>query len=128
MLFTDRRNPAGFTLLELSIVIAIIGILYLVATPRGDQVALKARETVLKTNLRIVRECIDKFYGDHGEYPADLETLVTRKYLREIPVDPVTNSSKTWITTPSAQEKDDVYDIRSGSESISLEGTSYNQW
>ncbi|MCK5684920.1 prepilin-type N-terminal cleavage/methylation domain-containing protein [bacterium] len=128
MFSVRKKFNAGFTLLELSIVIAIIGILYLVAMPRGDKVAHKARESVLKTNLRIVRECIDKYYGDNGEYPAELEALVEKRYIRSIPVDPITNSSKTWVTISSAQQKDDIFNIKSGSNSMSLEGTLYNQW
>ncbi len=128
MFSAQKKSNAGFTLLELSIVIAIIGILYLVAMPRGDKVAQKTRESVLKTNLRIVRVCIDKYYGDNGAYPSDLEILVKKRYIRNIPVDPITNSSKTWVTTSSSQEKDDIFNIKSGSDRISLEGTLYNQW
>jgi general secretion pathway protein G len=126
-IISGKRNQSGFTLLEMMIVISIIGILYLVAYPRADKVNLKAKETVLKANLKVIRECLDKYYADFGKYPSDLQELVQKRYLREIPIDPITQK-RTWKTSSSSPEKEDVYDVHSLSSKTSLEGNSYSDW
>ena len=92
-----RPKPqSGFTLLELIIVIAVIGILATIALPALKDVPRKAAESVLKTDLRIFRDVIDQYHGDKGHYPPTLEALVETGYLRSLPRDPFTKSSETW--------------------------------
>ena len=91
-----RKNERGFTLLELMIVVAILGILTAVAIPRFQQAPQKAKEAVLKTNLHTMREAFDQYFADKAAYPESLETLVEEGYLREVPIDPLTGSSSRW--------------------------------
>ncbi|MFY8014272.1 MAG: type II secretion system protein, partial [Limnohabitans sp.] len=87
----------GFTLIELLVVLAIIGTLLSLALPRYNASVDKSKEAVLRQNIATLRDAIDKYHGDTGTYPQSLEDLVTKQYLRRIPLDPVTNSEKTWI-------------------------------
>ena len=104
----------GFTLIELIVVMAIVALLATLALPRYFHSVDHSKETVLRENLRIVRETIDKFYGDTGRYPDSLEELVERKYLRTLPVDPVTEKVDGWtIITPDSDAKGRVYDVKS---------------
>ena len=123
----------GYTLLELMIVVAIVGILVTLAIPNFQQSAMKARETALKQNLFTMRSVLDQYYADRGDYPDSLESLVEAKYLRSIPVDPFTKSSTTWTEIYEEQEDGDdssagVYDIKSGSEDVAVDGTPYKDW
>jgi prepilin-type N-terminal cleavage/methylation domain-containing protein len=132
----------GFTLLELIIVVAIIGILATVAMPALKDMPRRANEAVLKTNLRTLRDVIDQHYGDKGRYPASLEALVEGGYLRKVPIDPMTKSSDTWqlvyeeidpdnppVESEAGEEaQPGVVDVHSGSEKISLDGTPYSEW
>ena len=126
-------DKKGYTLLELMIVVAIVGILVTLAIPTFQQSAVKAREAALKQNLFTMRAVIDQFYADRGDYPLSLDELVEAKYIRDIPVDPFTRSSTTWNTIYEDQEEGDdspagVYDIKSGSDEIALDGTPYKEW
>jgi len=138
------RKPAresGFTLLELIIVIAIVGILAAVAMPKMKDVPRKANEAVLKTNLHTLRDVIDQHYGDKGKYPPSLQALVDAGYLRAIPIDPMTKRNDTWEPSyeeidpdnpPVESETEDgqpgIIDVHSGSRAISLSGTPYSEW
>jgi general secretion pathway protein G len=140
------RGERGFTLLELIIVIAIIGILATIAMPAMKDVPRRASESVLKQNLRTLRDVIDQHYGDKGFYPPSLEALVETGYLRKVPVDPITKSSETWVVVyeDDAEETDigrsvdvevlgpegepGVVDIHSGSDRLSLDGQPYSEW
>jgi general secretion pathway protein G len=110
-----HRVFAGFTLIELLVVLSIIALLLTVALPRYFQSVDVAKETTLTENLRATRETIDKFYGDTGKYPESLGQLVEKNYLRALPVDPITESSQTWIIAPPQSGiKGKVFDIHSG--------------
>ena len=103
----------GFTLIELLVVLAILALLMSVSAPRYFHSLDQSKVTILTENLQITRRAIDSFYGDHGRYPKSLDELVERSYLRSLPVDPITESSATWllVAPPSG---DGVFDIRSG--------------
>lgn len=126
-----RRDPArGFTLIEVLVVLAIIATLLSLVTPRYFSSMERAREHTLKHDLVVMRDAIDKFYSDNGRYPDDLYDLVERKYLREIPLDPITESAETWILLPpeDANIPGQIYDIRSGSEEQASDGSYYAEW
>lgn len=114
----------GFTLIELLVVLSIIALLLTLAVPRYFHSIDTAKEAVLSENLHIARETIDKFYGDKGRYPDSLDELVSEKYLRSLPHDPITGSDSTWTIiapdTPSA--KGNVYDLKSGAPGTTREG------
>lgn len=113
----------GFTLIELLVVLAIVALLLTLAVPRYFQSIDTAKETVLADNLRITRETIDKFYSDTGRYPESLEELVEKKYLRALPVDPITESATTWIIVPPEDaDQGNVYGINSGAPGNTRDG------
>ena len=118
----------GFTLLELSIVIAILGILVMIAIPNGVSYTKRAREATLKQQLVTFRDLIDKFYSDNKRYPTTLEELVEKKYIRIIPTDPLTNSNETWETEESEPGMEDVYNVHSGSQERGIDGTQISEW
>ncbi|MCB5187952.1 type II secretion system GspH family protein [Methylobacillus caricis] len=125
-----NRQPHGFTLIEVLVVMAIIATLLSLVTPRYFQSIDRARETSLRHDLIVMRDAIDKFYSDTGAYPDTLYDLVERKYLRAVPEDPITESTDSWILVPpeDPQAKGLVYDIRSGSESVASDGSYYAEW
>lgn len=119
----------GFTLIELLIVMAVIALLLTIAVPRYFQSVERSKEAVLKQDLATLRDAIDKHYGDTGKYPEALEDLVTKKYLRNIPVDPITGSAGTWVTVPPEDStKGGVYDVKSGAPGNGQDGTPYASW
>jgi general secretion pathway protein G len=137
----DRDRQSGFTLLELIIVIAIIGILATIAMPALKNVPIRAKESVLKTNLRTLRDMIDQHYGDKGKYPTSFQALVDEGYVRKLPVDPITKSSETWVAVyeesdpdhPPAETDSDpaspgIVDVHSGAPGNSLDGIPYKDW
>ncbi len=129
-------RAAGFTLLELLIVVALIGILATLVVPQFRQTPNKAREAVLKEDLFTMRDVIDQYFSDKGKYPASLQSLVDDGYLRQIPVDPFTNSADTWQVenapddqdTDAAEGAGGIYDVHSGATGKALDGSSYNEW
>lgn len=124
--FTARN---GFTLIELLVVMAIIATLLTLVAPRYFHSVEKSKEAVLRENLGTLRDLLDKHYADTGKYPENLQALVAKKYLRSIPVDPVTGSAETWISVPPENlEKGGVYDVRSGAPGKARDGTLYSEW
>ena len=123
-----RYLSTGFTLIELLVVMAIVGLLLSMAAPRYFGSLERAKEATLQENLKTVRDVIDKFYSDKGRYPETLDELVTAKYIKAIPVDPITDSSSTWIMVPPKNPSDrGVMDIKSGASSTTASGVPFGQ-
>ena len=123
------RSHAGFTFIELLVVMVIIAILLSVVAPRYFNSIDKAKEAVLRQDLGILRDAIDQFYSDTGNYPLSLEELVKRNYLRSVPIDPLTESAETWVEIqPSNEGEEGVYDIRTGFTGKAKDGTYYEEW
>lgn len=126
---TPERKKSGFTLIELMVVLAVIATLLTLALPSYFSSLGKSREAVLQQNLALLRDTLDKYYGDKGKYPAALDELVSTKYLRSMPVDPITDSSATWVGIPPPEpEMGGVYDVKSGAQGIARDGTEYQNW
>lgn len=125
----SSRKHGGFTLIELLVVMAIIATLLSIATPRYFHSIEKSKEAVLKQDLNTMRDALDKYYGDKGKYPATLDDLVAKKYIRAIPEDPVAGTAASWLTVaPDDPAKGGVYDVKSGALGNSRDGTPYSEW
>ena len=132
VLFQPSRliRTAGFTLVELMVVMAIIATLLTLALPRYFHSVERSREAVLKQDLHIMRDAIDQYLADRGRYPLTLDELVDKRYLRRVPPDPITDSTTTWLTLPppDVESREGVYDVRSGAPGHSLDGEPYESW
>jgi len=124
------RGPSrGFTLIELLVVLAIVAVMVTLAIPRYYNQVDASKEAVLRENLRLTREVLDRFYGDMGRYPESLQELVERRYLRNVPVDPMTESSSTWLfVSPPQGYKGEIFNLRSGSPALGKNGQPYADW
>ncbi|MDL2338951.1 MAG: prepilin-type N-terminal cleavage/methylation domain-containing protein [Pseudomonadota bacterium] len=124
------RASTGFTLMELMVVMAIIATLLTLALPRYFHSVDRSREAVLRQDLQIMRDAIDKFMADRGRYPLTLEELAEKRYLRRVPPDPITESPDTWVIVlpPQGELREGVYDVRSGAPGKSLDGEPYESW
>jgi general secretion pathway protein G len=136
---TQNGEPApvwrrGFTLIELLIVMSIIVILVSIAVPLYQKSLLRTRESVLHQNLMALRTVIDEYTYDKQKAPATLQDLVSEGYLREIPKDPIADSNTSWriVMEDAAQSVNQtepgIFDVHSGSDKISLDGTPYSEW
>ena len=144
-----RAAPRGFTLIELLVVLAIVALMMTIVAPRTIDHLARSREVALKSTLREVRRALDQFEADTGRVPVSLDELVARRYLRDLPVDPITERSDAWVlVSPAEQEalnpnpatpataaaggtgpaRDGVADIRSGAEGQGRDGTAYRSW
>ena len=118
----------GFTFVELMVVMAIVAMLISIALPRYFEGLQRAREAVLMEDLNVMRKAIDHYHADKNAYPANLQALVSERYLKFIPEDPVTNSTETWQIVLPPDNANQVYDVRSGSSETASNGTPYNAW
>lgn len=127
---TGKSFNRGFTLIELLVVMAIIATLLSIAAPRYFRSVDDARESALKSSLAQMREAIDHFHTDRGLYPQALSDLVEKRYLRAVPVDPITESAQTWqlLPAPGSEDAGSVYDVRSGATGTSRLGEAYANW
>jgi general secretion pathway protein G len=123
-----RPGKSGFTLIELLVVMVIVSLLLSIAIPRYFGGLQKAKETVLRQTLAVTRDALDKYYGDTGKYPDSLDVLVSKRYLRALPVDPITESSTSWtVVAPEDPSKGGVYDLHSGAEGIARDGKPFRE-
>ena len=129
-----RSGEGGFTLMELMIVMAIIAILATIAIPIYVRTLQRAKEATLREDLHTMRTAIDSYTVDKEKAPDSLDDLVQAGYLKSIPVDPITSSSETWITSQSDTMTDinetqgGMDDVHSGSQGLATDGTTYNTW
>lgn len=129
------RPRRGFTLIEILIVMTIISILVSVAVPMYQKAILRAKESLLRSNLFTLRSMIDEYTYDKQKAPQSLDDLVSEGYLRQVPIDPITGSNTTWkiiledATSSVSQTEPGIWDVRSGSDKTSpLDGTAYSEW
>mgnify|MGYP001476395890 FL=1 len=128
-----ERNTNGWTLIELTIVITLMTILSTIALVGYRTATTRTREAVLKEDLFRMRDAIDQFHADRGVYPETLTELVSNQYLRSIPDDPFTGSADTWVVIFAEVDPTDplitgIFDVRSASSAIALDGTVYAEW
>ena len=119
----------GFTLIELLVVLAIVATLLTLAAPQYFSSVDRAKDTVLKENIATLRDAIDKFYGDTGKYPETLDALVQKRYLKSLPLDPVTDKRDSWVTIQaSGQGQSGIADVQSGAAGKDADGVPYKDY
>ncbi|CDG84575.1 prepilin-type N-terminal cleavage/methylation domain protein [Janthinobacterium agaricidamnosum NBRC 102515 = DSM 9628] len=129
MKLTLTKRRGGFTLIELLVVLGIVALLLTLAVPRYFPSIDKAKETILADNLRNLRSTIEQFYGDTGRYPDSLQQLVDKKYLHALPVDPITESTASWVIEgPPDDTPGQVYTVKSGAPGNDRSGKPYADW
>jgi general secretion pathway protein G len=132
---TGRHSgERGFTIIELMVVMTIIVTLATIGMVQYRQSVQFAKESVLKDDLFKLRDAIDQYYADKNQYPPSLEDLVSSGYVRAIPKDPITNSTTSWQAVPAEPDPNNpsvapgVYDVKSGSDLASMDGSRYADW
>lgn len=125
-----KSGRGGFTLIELLVVMAVVALLLTLAAPRYFQHVERSREAVLRENLAVMRDALDQFHADTGRWPDSLTQLVDKRYLRTLPVDPITEQADTWIEVAAegGAEVQGVRDVHSGAEGIGADGVPYGEW
>jgi general secretion pathway protein G len=129
-----RAGASGFTIIELMVVTSLIVILATMGLVQYRQSVTRAKEAVLKEDLFRLRDAIDQYYADKNQYPGTLEALVSDGYLRALPQDPFTNTSSSWQTVPAEPDganpiaEPGIFDVKSGSDQVALDGTKYSEW
>lgn len=118
----------GFTLVELLVVLTIIATLLSLVAPRYYQHVERSKEVVLRENLASVRNAIDQYRADTGNWPATLEVLVERRYLRAVPADPIAGRNDGWLLVSPPDGESGIHDIRSGAEGVATNGQAYGDW
>ena len=128
------RSAAGFTIIELMVVMSLIVTLSTIAVVQYRHSVVYSKEAILKEDLFRMKEAIDQYYADKNQYPATIDDLVSSGYLRALPVDPITNSATTWETEPAPPDPNNpisnggVYSVKSGSDATAMDGSKYNDW
>lgn len=123
------KHGLGFTLIEMLVVMTLVALLMTLALPRYFGSLERSKETALRANLKVLRSCIDKYAADKGRFPETLEDLVSLKYLRSVPVDPVTESDRSWITVQSQDsDKGGIGDVRSGAPGTDSMGNTFDTY
>jgi general secretion pathway protein G len=128
------RRFAGFTLIELMVVMSLIVLLASIGLAVYANSVIRAKESVLKEDLFRMRDAIDQYYADKNEYPSTLDALVTDGYMRQVPEDPFTKSRDSWTTEPAPSDPSNptgepgVYNIHSGSDGTAIDGSKYAEW
>jgi general secretion pathway protein G len=131
---SGAKPESGFTLIELLVVVSLIVILATMGMGLYKTGVIHAREAVLKEDLFQLRDAIDQYYADKGQYPSALDALVSEGYVRKVPKDPFTDSTDSWQTVPSEPDPNNptaaagIYDVKSGSDATALDGTKYSDW
>jgi general secretion pathway protein G len=129
MVMTRMATRRGFTLIELLVVLAIVALLLSIAVPRYYGSLDKSKEVVLKENLFQLRDAIGKYHADKGKYPESLDALASDRYLRKVPLDPITDSAATWVVVPPADpQKSGVFDVKSGAPGKAIDGSEFSTW
>lgn len=124
-----KLGKSGFTLVELLVVLAILALLLTLAVPRYFTSIERAKDATLKHDLSTLRESIDKYFADNGQYPKTLEELVEKKYIRKLPIDPFTEKTNTWVFTPPEPPLEgEIYEIHSGAKNTAKDGSRYEDW
>jgi general secretion pathway protein G len=131
---TWLRGARGFTIIELMVVVSLIVVLASIGLMSYQTSVQRGREAVLREDLFRMRDAIDQFYVDKGKYPTELSELVSAGYLRAVPVDPMTGQAETWQLVPAEPDPANpaaelgIYDVKSGSEAIAIDGSRYADW
>lgn len=124
----NRRRGRGFTLVELLLVLFVVAMLASLVAPMVTSSIQRARESTLREDLRVLRKAIDDYYGDTGKYPESLETLAEKRYIRKVPVDPITERVDSWVAVRGEDKSGGVMDVRSGSDQQAADGSRYQDW
>ena len=123
-----KRQCQGFTLVELLLVLFLVALLASLVVPVATRSIDQARESTLKEDLQVLRKAIDSYYANTGRYPDNLSQLADKRYIRKVPVDPITERANSWIEVPVEGTRGGIIDVHSGAEGKAADGSSYRDW